>query len=88
MPKSLFVDPSETRAPGKISFDKIPVNAYKKTIAEERKKFALLHIHIDVVQRFKIAEFDDDILKFNHRTEDSLLLIPITAGIACKIMKM
>ena len=32
MPKSLFVDPQETLAPGKITFNDIPVNAYNKTI--------------------------------------------------------
>ena len=40
MPKSIFVDPAATRAPGKITFEDIPVNAYNKTIAEERKKFS------------------------------------------------
>ena len=40
MPKSIFVDPAATRAPGKITFEDIPVNAYNKTVAEERKKFS------------------------------------------------
>ena len=35
MPKSLFVDPAEVRAPGKVTFNKIPVNVYHKTVAEE-----------------------------------------------------
>jgi len=35
MPKSLFVDPSEVRKPGKVTFKSIPVNQYKKTVAEE-----------------------------------------------------
>ena len=35
MPKSLFVDPSEVRAPGKVTFNEIPVNQYNKTIQEE-----------------------------------------------------
>ena len=51
MPKSLFVDPIETRAPGKISFEDIPVNAYKKTIKEERKRYsddALIRIYRDI----------------------------------------
>ena len=34
MPKSLYVDPVATRAPGKIHFEDIPVCAYNKTIAE------------------------------------------------------
>ena len=38
MPKSLFVDPKETLASGKISFNDIPVNAYNKTIKEERSR--------------------------------------------------
>ena len=35
MPKSLFVDPNLVRAPGKVTFNDIPVNQYNKTIAEE-----------------------------------------------------
>ena len=35
MPKSLFVDPSVVRAPGKVTFNEIPVNQYNKTVAEE-----------------------------------------------------
>ena len=35
MPKSLYVDPRETRAPGKIHFEDIPVNQYNKTVAQE-----------------------------------------------------
>ncbi|MBE6996374.1 MAG: dehydrogenase [Ruminococcaceae bacterium] len=35
MPKSLFVDPAEVRASGKVTFNEIPVNQYNKTIAEE-----------------------------------------------------
>ena len=35
MPKSLFVDPAEVRAPGKVTFNEIPVNVYHKTVAEE-----------------------------------------------------
>ncbi len=51
MPKSLYVDPVETRAPGKITFEDIPVNTYKKTIKEERKRFsddALVRIYRDI----------------------------------------
>lgn len=51
MPKSLFVDPAETRAAGKITFKNIPVNAYNKTIQEERKKFSdddLMRIYRDI----------------------------------------
>lgn len=39
MPKAQYIDPKELRKPGKIKFTDIPVNAYKKTIAEEKKTF-------------------------------------------------
>ena len=51
MPKSLFVDPIETLAPGKISFNDIPVNAYNKTIKEERSRYSdddLVRIYRDI----------------------------------------
>ena len=51
MPKSLFVDPAETLAPGKIKFKDIPVNAYNKTIAEERSRYSdddLVRIYRDI----------------------------------------
>ena len=35
MPKSLFVDPAVVRAPGKVTFNDIPVNQYNKTVKEE-----------------------------------------------------
>jgi len=35
MPKSLYVDPDQLRAEGKITFQDIPVNTYKKTVKEE-----------------------------------------------------
>lgn len=37
MPKSIFVDPAELQAPSAIHFKNIPVNAYRKSIADERK---------------------------------------------------
>ena len=37
MPKSLFVDPKEVRAPGKVTFSEIPVNQYNKTVSDELK---------------------------------------------------
>lgn len=40
MPKSQYVDPKEMRKAGKIKFTDIPVNQYKKTIAEEKKNFS------------------------------------------------
>ncbi len=51
MPKSLFVDPAETLAPGKITFNDIPVNAYNKTIKEERSRYSdddLVRIYRDI----------------------------------------
>ena len=39
MPKSQFVDPQKVRAAGVIHFEDIPVNAYKATIAEEKKLY-------------------------------------------------
>ena len=51
MPKSIFVDPAETLAPGKIKFKDIPVNAYNKTIAQERKRYSdndLVRIYRDI----------------------------------------
>ena len=51
MPKSLFVDPVETRAAGKITFEDIPVNVYNKTIKDERKHIGddnLVRIYRDI----------------------------------------
>ena len=51
MPKSLYVDPIETRKAGKITFDEIPVNVYNKSIKDERKKYgddALIGIYHDI----------------------------------------
>ena len=51
MPKSLFVDPVETRKAGKITFQDIPVNVYKKTIKEERSRYSdddLVRIYRDI----------------------------------------
>ena len=39
MPKSQFMDPNELRKPGFVELEKIPVNQYKKTIAQEKKNF-------------------------------------------------
>ena len=51
MPKNLFVDPAETLAPGKITFENIPVNTYNKTIKEERGRYSdsdLIRIYRDI----------------------------------------
>ena len=39
MPKCLFVDPVELRAPNTIHFEDIPVNAYNKSVSDERAKY-------------------------------------------------
>ncbi len=51
MPKSLYVDPVATRAPGAIHFEDIPVCAYNKTIEEERANYSdadLIRIFRDI----------------------------------------
>ena len=51
MPKNLYVDPIEMRAAGKITFEDIPVNAYNKTVAEERSRYKdedLIRIYRDI----------------------------------------
>ncbi len=51
MPKSLFVDPVATRAPGAIHFEDIPVCTYNKTIEEERANYSdedLIRIYRDI----------------------------------------
>ena len=51
MQKSIFVDPKSSSAKGEIVFENIPVNTYKKTIAQERKKYSdkdLIRIYRDI----------------------------------------
>jgi 2-oxoisovalerate dehydrogenase E1 component len=51
MPKTQFINPDEIRASGKISFTDIPVNAYNKTIKEEKENFTnadLMRIYRDI----------------------------------------
>ncbi len=51
MPKSLYVDPNYMRKAGKIEFKDIPVNAYNKTIKEERSRYSdddLVRIYRDI----------------------------------------
>lgn len=58
MPKSIFVDPNEMRAPGYIKFTDIPVNQYNKTIEEEKAKYTkedFLRIYEDM---FSIRTFE------------------------------
>ena len=58
MPKSQFIDPSEVRKAGEITFNPIPVNQYNKTVEEEKANFSnedLLRIYHDMVV---IREFE------------------------------
>ncbi len=51
MPKSLMIRPDEVRKAHFIEFDPIPVNQYKKTMADELDRFAredLIRIHHDM----------------------------------------
>jgi len=51
MPNNLYVDPIEMRSAGKITFEDIPVNAYNKTVAEERGRYKdedLIRIYRDI----------------------------------------
>ncbi|MGI6707278.1 MAG: alpha-ketoacid dehydrogenase subunit alpha/beta [Clostridia bacterium] len=40
MPRSQFIDPSEVRKSGKITFKDIPVNQYNKTIEDEKANYS------------------------------------------------
>jgi 2-oxoisovalerate dehydrogenase E1 component len=58
MTKCLIVDPAKERKPGKISFRDIPVNAYQKTVADEKSNYTkeeFLRIYRDmlVVREFE-----------------------------------
>jgi len=52
MPRTQNIDPKEVRKPGFITFGKIPVNQYSKTIAEERENYSdadFIRIYRDMV---------------------------------------
>lgn len=58
MPKTQNINPKDVRKPGYITFGKIPVNQYSKTIAEERENFSdddFLRIYRDMTV---IREFE------------------------------
>ncbi|MDP3431612.1 MAG: thiamine pyrophosphate-dependent enzyme, partial [Bacteroidota bacterium] len=58
MPKSQFIDPSEVRKAGEITFNPIPVNQYNKTVEEEKANFSnedFMRIYRDMVV---IREFE------------------------------
>jgi len=39
MPKVQYIDPSESRKPGQLTFEPIPVNQYQKTVEDEKGNF-------------------------------------------------
>jgi 2-oxoisovalerate dehydrogenase E1 component len=52
MTKTLVIDPKKIRKPGKIKFEDIPVNAYQKSVADEKGNFSkeeFLHILRDMI---------------------------------------
>ena len=52
MPKNLFIDPKSVRRTGEITFKPIPVNAYQKSLKEEKENFSndeLLKIFKDMM---------------------------------------
>jgi len=58
MPKSQFINPTEVRKAGEVTFSPIPVNQYNKTVEEEKANFSnedLLRIYHDMVV---IREFE------------------------------
>jgi len=58
MPKIQFINPSEVRKPGELTFKPIPVNQYQKTVKDERGNFSdeeLKRIYHDMVV---IREFE------------------------------
>ena len=77
MPKSQFINPINVRKPGFIEFDKIPVNQYSKSLAEERLRYVpadLIRIYYDMVVIRKFEEMLNAIkisneykgVKYNH----------------------
>ncbi|HEY3414981.1 MAG TPA: thiamine pyrophosphate-dependent enzyme [Armatimonadota bacterium] len=51
MPKSIPIRPKDVRKPGRITFDPIPINQYKRTVQQESERYgvdALLRIHRDM----------------------------------------
>lgn len=58
MPKNQFIEPAAARKAGYIEFGKIPVNQYKRTVAQEKANFSnddLVRIYRDMVV---IREFE------------------------------
>lgn len=69
MPKEQFIDPREVRKSGKIVFGTIPVNAYNKSVNDERNNFTdddLLRIYRDMCI---IREFETMLHEIKTRNE-------------------
>lgn len=69
MPKNLFLDPVEIRKPGELSFGKIPINQYNKSVSDEKKNYSnkdFLRIYRDMVI---IREFETMINKIKTTNE-------------------
>lgn len=69
MPKSIFIDPLEIRKTGELTFGKIPINRYSRTIGEEKKNFStddFIRIYHDMVI---IREFETMINKIKTTNE-------------------
>jgi 2-oxoisovalerate dehydrogenase E1 component len=69
MPKNQFIDPKEVRKAGKIKFGTIPVNAYNRTLAEERSVFSdedLIRIYRDM---YIIREFESMLHEIKTKNE-------------------
>jgi 2-oxoisovalerate dehydrogenase E1 component len=69
MPKNQFIDPKEVRKAGKIKFGTIPVNAYNRSLSEERSFFSdedLIRIYRDM---YIIREFESMLHEIKTKNE-------------------
>lgn len=58
MPQSQFIDPARVRAKGELTFPAIPLNAYDKTLAQERARYSDTEL-IDIYRDMRvIREFE------------------------------
>ncbi|MFW5877601.1 MAG: alpha-ketoacid dehydrogenase subunit alpha/beta [bacterium] len=69
MPKNQFIDPLKVRKTGKIKFGTIPVNAYNKSVEDERSNFSdddLLRIYNDM---YILREFESMLHEIKTKNE-------------------
>ena len=69
MPKNQFIDPAKVRKSGKIKFGTIPVNAYNKSITDERGSFSddeLVRVYTDM---YIIREFESMLHEIKTKNE-------------------